>query len=544
MYKMIVADDEYLVRDSLMNIIPWNNYGIDVIASAVNGQEAYDMCKDLRPDILLTDIRMPILDGLEVAMKLKEEGSQTKVLLISGIQDFNYAKTALDVDAEGYILKPIKLDELEATVLKTVNHINLERNTQTKIHELREQLRENSSFAREKFLRNLIRGIYKSEEEIFNKISYFDLPFKAGNLYTAATCQIDKTDLDIWDSSEENKQLLSFSISNIITEILDNYKTGISFCSDENTFIVIFNQMSQDINKCPEICDEIISYINKFLDTSISIGIGRCVKNLIQLNLSYKDSLSALQFKFYTGQNSILNIDDINCMTDVDSAYKIPENADTSIVEAELSNCIKLGNKELAIKILDNIFDNILSSNNASISYVQSLCVELVFIISRSSSELDDNISGLVGSRTETINQIYSMSTIYELKEYLQNLIIKVTEHFSSKYIQKNTNIINKVKDIIEKHYSEDINVSKIAGSVYMSPNYVGLIFKQETGKSITEYITQTRMDAAKELLKNSTAKILEIAELVGYDNPQYFSTIFKKYYGVHPNQFRTMHLG
>lgn len=544
MLKMIIADDEYLVRDSLMNIIPWNNYGIEVIAGAVNGQETYDMCMNLKPDILLTDIRMPIMDGLEVAMKLKEEGSPAKVLLISGIQDFSYAKTALDVDAEGYILKPIKLDELEATIHKIVNRIKLERNTQTKIHELREQLRENSSFAREKFLRNLIKGIFKDEEEIINKVSYFDLPFKSGNLYIVATCQIDRTNTDTWDSSEENKQLLSFAISNIITEILDNYKAGISFCSDENTFIIIFNQMSQNTNKCPEICDEIISCVNKSLETSLSIGIGRYVNKLAQLNLSYKDSMSALQFKFYTGQNSILDIDDINCITDVEQVGGIPESLDTHSVENELSNYIKLGNKELALQILDDVFDNILGFNNVAISYVQSLCVELIFIISGSSSQLDDNITDLAGSRTETINRIYSMSTIYELKEYLQNLIIKVTEHFSSKYIQKNTNIINKVKDIIQRHYPEDINVSRIAGEVYMSPNYIGLIFKQETGKSITEYITQTRMEAAKELLKNSSSKILEIAELVGYDNPQYFSTIFKKYYGVHPNQFRTMHSG
>src|SRR5689334_6770760 len=126
MLRMIIADDEFIVRDGLKNIIPWEQFGIEVVGEAVDGQEALDLCLELKPDILFTDIRMPIMDGLEVAMELHEKGSKIKIIIVSGVQDFNYAKMALNINAEGYILKPVKIPELKETIQKVVNSINFE----------------------------------------------------------------------------------------------------------------------------------------------------------------------------------------------------------------------------------------------------------------------------------------------------------------------------------------------------------------------------------------------------------------------------------
>jgi two-component system response regulator YesN len=134
MLKMILADDESIVRDGLRTIIPWEEYGIGIIAEAADGQEAVDLCLSLEPDILFTDIRMPFLDGLEVASILKEQGKETKVIIFSGIQDFGYAKSALDINAEGYILKPLDVSELVEVVIKVVHKITTERNMAEKIN--------------------------------------------------------------------------------------------------------------------------------------------------------------------------------------------------------------------------------------------------------------------------------------------------------------------------------------------------------------------------------------------------------------------------
>jgi two-component system response regulator YesN len=126
MLKMIIADDEQIVRNGLKKIFPWEEFGIEIIAESANGQETLELCNQLCPDILFTDIRMPLMDGLEVALKLREQGSNIKIIILSGVQDFNFAKTAMDINAEGYILKPIKINELKEVIKKVIRNISME----------------------------------------------------------------------------------------------------------------------------------------------------------------------------------------------------------------------------------------------------------------------------------------------------------------------------------------------------------------------------------------------------------------------------------
>jgi two-component system response regulator YesN len=192
MLKMIIADDEYNVREGLKEVVQWKELGIEIVADAADGQEAFELCRQLKPDILLTDIRMPMMDGLEAALKLKELEDPVRIIIISGAQDFNYAKTALSLNADGYILKPIKIHELQDTVKKVVASISMERNREEKNQQLKQQLHENMPVLREKFLANLIQGLYKSEQDALNKLEFFGLPLEIDSLLVVAVLQIDE----------------------------------------------------------------------------------------------------------------------------------------------------------------------------------------------------------------------------------------------------------------------------------------------------------------------------------------------------------------
>lgn len=534
MLKMILADDEYIVRDGLRNIIPWEEYGIEVVAEASDGQEAYSLCQELNPDILFTDIRMPIMDGLEVAMKLQEQGSSTRIIIISGIQDFTYAKTALDVNAEGYILKPVKINELKDVIRKVVSRINMERNSQEKLLKMKNQLHENMPVMRENFLRNVIAGIHSKEQDMDEKIQFFSIPFNKNEKLVTAVLQIDDYNNTICDYKEENKQLLLFSVNNIIEEIVNNYDSGLCITMNENEFVLIFNEKSLLAGKHMEICEEIVSCLNKFLKISVSIGVGDPANDLSNLNQSYKDALSALQGRFYTGKNSILNAKDVNVKN------KNIEFPNLYEKENKFINCLKLGDSDGTAKTLDEIFEFFCSNNSLPVGYVQSICMELVCIASRNMYELDENIDNIVANRTAILEKIYRTENIFELKDYMLSVFHHISDYFSSKYNQKNSKAINKIKEIIKRHYMKNIGVSEISSEIYLSPNYISLIFKKETGQTITEYLTEVRMTAAKELLKTTDFKVFEIAEMVGYENPHYFSTVFKKFTGIHPQKYRS----
>lgn len=539
MLKMIIADDEAIVRRGLKNIIRWEEYGIDVIAEATDGQEAFKLCQELHPDILFTDIRMPLLDGLEVAMKLKELGSDIRVIFISGVQDFNYVKTALDINAEGYVLKPVNVSELGEVVTKVINRIKLERNQLSEMIQLKQQLHEHFPVIREKFLRNLILGVYVNEHEIQNKMQYFKIPLRVGESLLVSVLQIDDYVKTTQSISEEDKQLLSFNVSNIVGEIMTNYNAGVSCCIDENEFVLIYNQNAQVNGKYTEICEEIALCMNKFLNISVSIGIGRSINSILSVNLSYKDARTALQYKFYTGKNSILDINDINIINDVNM-----ENINSSYLyenESQLMNSIKLGDSESVSKILSNLFNQMYSNRNIPVEYVQSIYVEMVCIASRIVKDHGENLESIVGKLSVILETIYKIENAYELKSYISTILVKIAEYFSKKYNQKNTKVISRIKEIIEQRYKEDISVAKISEEVYLTPNYISLIFKQATGETITEYITKVRMEQAKKLFKSTDLRILEIAEKVGYEDPHYFSKAFKKYTGIHPKMYRSL---
>jgi len=536
MLKMILADDESIVRDGLHNIIEWKDYDIEIVAEASDGQETYDLCMKLMPDILFTDIRMPFMDGLEVATKLKENGNDLKVIIFSGIQDFGYAKSALNINAEGYILKPLDVDELIEVINKVVKKIKQGKNLNDKVQHLRQQLHENFGAAREKFLRHMALGVYKKENEILEKLNYFQNPINANESISVAVLQIDDYSKLIENYNEEDKQLLIFSITNIAEELINNSSKGICVVMGDNEQLLLFNNIiGGTALEENDIFLEIVSSLNKYLNISVSIGVGRKVDNVLNINAAYKDAVNALYFKFYTGKGSIINISDISLN------FESKEFPNFYSEENEFVNLVKSGNVDETKNLIQNLFTNFTHDKKYTIEYLQRICGELVYTITRSLYELGENVEEVLSKRTEILNIMHYTESIFDLQEQITSVLVTVATYFSKKYTQKNNKVISDIKKIIGKRYMEDLNINKIAESVYLSPNYISLIFKQETGETIIDYLTKTRMEEAKILLKETDFKIFDISEMVGFQDSSYFSKVFKKYTGIHPQKFRTL---
>lgn len=540
MLRMIVADDDYLARDQMRNIVNWEDYGIEVIAEACDGEEALELCLSLQPDILLTDIRMPLMDGLDVAVRLREQGRDLYIIISSGVQDFNYARTALSAGVEDYILKPIKIEEFRETITKVVTGIQREKNKDSKLQELKQQLKENMTVVREKFLRSLISDKYTDEQAIWSKLQYFELPLIPADSMMAAVLQIDEWDGTVWKNTEEDLQLLHFSIANILDEIMNNHKAGISFHNTENEHVILFSRCYTTESKYTVVCEEIVSCINKFLSTAVSIGIGRPVGGIRQISISYKDAVAAVQYKFYTGKNSIVNITDISRFDDIPPLQDKLEYSNLYELESRLIGYMKLGDSGRVEECMKTLFSHLAADKKHPVDYIQSVCVEAVFAASRALHELDEDIDKVVANRLVIMDSIYKITNIMDLEQYLLSIFMTMAAYFSKKHDQKNLRIAGKIKEIIHRRYREGITVQKIAEDIYLTPNYISLIFKQETGETITEYITRIRMEAAMELLKTTDFKVMEIAEMVGFENSYYFSTVFKKHTGIHPNKYRS----
>jgi len=534
MLTMIIADDEYNVREGLRNIIAWHEYGIQVVDVASDGLEALDLCLQHKPDILFTDIRMPMMDGLEVALKLKELACNTRIIIISGAQDFNYAKTALEVNAEGYILKPVKLPELKEVVHKVANGIRLERNREETAERLKQQIKENLPVLREKFLNSLVHGYYRNKTEFSAKARFLQIPMEEEERMSAAVLRIDNYEQAITKFSEEHKHLIGFSLLNICDEILAAYKMGFAFSSGENEFVLFLKQPAST-DTLAETCEEIVKCLNTFLKLTVSIGLGSLVNGLFQAPISYKEALAALEHTFYTGNNSIIHIQDIK------PSEEHIDTADLFFYQGQLVNSMKIGDTANVEETLELIFQRFIEVPQISVEYAQGICIELVYIAFRTLFETKDSAETILGNRNQFIQTIHQQHNVMELKALITAMFARLSRHYSNKVNLKNAKIIEKIKGILEQQYNQSLSIKKISEEIYLSPNYISLIFKQETGKTVMEYLTEIRIEAAKHLLRTTDMKILEVSETVGYENATYFSTLFKKHTGMHPAGYRSL---
>lgn len=538
MLKMIIADDEEIVREGLSSVIPWHDYGVEIIGLAEDGEEAYRMCQELKPDILCTDIRMPLMDGLGLAYKLKEEeNSSIRIILVSGVQDFEYAKTALRVEAEAYILKPVKIQEITEVIQKVVTSIELERSSRSNHEQLRKQLQDSMPVLREKLLAQLISGHYAHEATALEKAEFYHIPYTAGDAMAVGVLQLDDLSHALQTFSEENIQLIFFAIHNVVEELIRTVEGGFLFTNTlENELVIFFNEKMLASSRFVELSEEITRCVKQYVKVSVSIGIGSEVRSLTQLSLSYQEAKSALQYTFFSGKGSIVTIDDVDQLHHA----KNENYMHLYSLEKQLMIMLKLGDTNGVKELSHKLFEEVILPSGQRVDQVYYLCTELVFHLARTFHELDESFEHIVSSSiSDVLQMLEGMRNIDTLRAYLESMLLDISAYFNNKHHSKNQKVVYKIKQHIEKHYMNNITIQSLAEEVYLSPTYMCQIFKKENHDTIIEYLTKVRVEKAKELMKSPDLKLFEIAEMVGFENATYFTTVFKKLTGILPGKYR-----
>lgn len=538
MLTVVLADDDCLVTEILNDTIPWHDIGMQVVGIADHGRKALDLCLELRPDILVTDIQMPFCNGLEVAMELMEHDIPTKIVLISGVQDFNYARMALNVKAAGYILKPIQLKEVTSVLKKVRDTIEMEFQREQVVQRLTLQLSENMSLMRDKFLTNLVLDGMESNDELQDRLVYFNLPFDIARDITVAVAKIDEYEHRIRREGVERVQFFNFSIKNIIEQTLNNFQAGICFSTKDNEFVLIFGEEYGYEDKMTLIFEGIEQLLSDFEGISLSIGVGNCV-SVKTANLSYRCACNAVSYKFYTGNNSIIHINDIIDSNTIDKMSDLNHNARLNELQRLLLVEIKLGESPKVMKLFEEYYSMLSRVNQFSQEYIRGRFLELVIDAHREICETEDEVEEVNVNYMISLQSIMRRESISEIKPYASKMLICIADYYSAKYNKKHNNLVERIKRYVNQNFKENISLTEIAGEVFMSPTYICAVFKRETGQTINEYVIEMKMNDAKKLLASTKMKIMDISEDLGYENSQYFSYSFKKYLGETPQQYR-----
>lgn len=535
MIRVLLADDDYLLKDMLLNSIPWKELDMEVIDFVENGKQALDLCLSQKPALLITDIRMPIMNGLEVALYLREHQIKTHVVLISGISDFEYARTALDVQASGYLLKPIRVGEIIATLKKVRESIELESNREAFLNSLTTRLQDNIPLARASFLRSLLRGKPETAEKLEEKLEYFQLPFRPGESVVVVVGSVDHYASLSANYNVKDFQMIHFAIGDIISQSLQNYQAGIFIDMQENEFVLLFNRRYSSINKITPILEDIAELIKKLDHITISFGIGMPVSGIYAVSSSYYEARKALDYRFYIGNQSIIPVDDIitpTALTSEDLSQQL------QTFRKLLFKKIKLGDTDSVTLTLEKYYQ-LLSAESLSKEYIRGLFFELIIRSYQEFCETENDQPTITTKFNQISLSVLNSETIHEIYRNTKIFLLAITEHLSEKYTNRQLALVNQIKDFIYQHRIENITLSDIAQAVYLSPSYISAIFKKEAGQTIHDYMLSLKMQEAKKLLSETHMKILEISEYLGYETPHYFSYSFKRYTGQTPGQYR-----
>ncbi|MBP7177144.1 MAG: response regulator [Thermoclostridium sp.] len=533
MLKVMIVDDEFYFREALKVSLPWADLGFSICGEAKNGKDALNQVEALEPDIILVDINMPVIDGLEFVQEAKSRGLGSKIVILTGHSEFQYAKQALQLGVHNYILKPVDEEELKAALIEIKNAIEREANIKIEFNRLRQQVKESVPLVREKFLNELIQGnLARNNKDITKKMAYLNIHLNS-EFYRVTTIEINHEKDERWN--DEDPQLWKFAVSNIACELLEDHFSH-EVCYDNNDRICIIigaNQNSPENHlQLESRLEAIRAAVSRHLNFTVTIGLGNEKKSFFDISASYKESLVALKNRLTEGKDRVISY----CSVE---GSEIRVNLFTAGHRNRLLIAMRTGDSEEVFHLVNQIFMDIREENiHHEILYV--ICIEMVSVCMEFIVETELTLKEVLPNNLLNIlDEIQSKRSIHEIERWVKGFFNDTIEAAKRIRSSKTSSLIEGVKKYIQENYHKDeMNIDEIAKHLYINYTHLCFMFKRGTGITINEYLTEFRMNRAKELIDAGNCLILDIAGRVGYADANYFGKCFKKYFGLAPSKY------
>ncbi len=540
MYKVLIIDDEPIIRKGIKNIINWKQLDCEVCAEASDGTEGMELIKKLLPEIILTDIRMPGLDGLDMLKQVKDIVPNSKIIIVSGYREFDYVREAIKCGAFDFLLKPTRLEELTAVLARAVDVLNEQKLRHSEFDKFKLLFEQSIPLLKEKLLCDIVFEINSNENEMTEKMKLFNIHI-SNFVFIVIENDMDESSVN----TQYDKQLYQFGIINSFEEILaEKYEVHVISLNSNKVGFIIQNNSHSGINMA-EILEK-TAYLQEMIfnafGISISIALSTEGSSVFELPEKLKECQYSLEYKSYLGNNSIIQYSDLN------SFFKYEDYSLLERYKKQLLEGVKAGNEALVKASTDSI-SNFISSNTISINYLKN------FYYSALSSINNIRISVLAANSDKKheegkdiaslLKLIEKSDNTEEMNSLLQQVALKIANKVNS-FNNKSIRVtLRKAIDYINEHYSESVTLNEVAEHTFVTTFYISRMFKKELGTSFIDYLNDIRIEKAKELLKDVKYKSYEVANLVGIPDPHYFSRLFKKHSGISPSEYReTLQLG
>lgn len=533
--KLLIVDDDDIIREVIKNIAIEENLGFEIIEEAENGKEAIEKSVQLKPDIIITDIRMPGMDGFGFMEKTRGILQDSKFIILSGFDDFKYAQQAIKFGVCEYLLKPYSRSDMVNLLKNYINIINSERVIKERNKNLSKFFNENYDTIKEREVLKVFEKAYSlSNEELSSLLNSIIGSDFSGDYYAVLNIDIDSREHICSEVYNNNSELMSFAVKNIVSELAEESFKGITFKNNEDEIqcALSFKGNKQDFeSKLYFLVEKIRYMVKKFLKHTVTITVGRTFNNLRKVNESWKEINNFKHFKLFSGYDSILKCVKLGKKT---KQYNIQN----KIFEEILGFILDGDEIKLNFQI-EELFKEIYAFNNLSALSVKKAFSRLIIYIYNELSLRNAQIEEILGDDISCWNKILKIERLQDLKHWLKDILIKILKHVESSREEKKSKSIESALKFINENYHLEFTLEEIADKVNLNPNYFSELFKKEVGVNFIDYVTEVRIKAAKRLLSKKEKKISEIAKEVGYKDASYFCKVFKRVTGESPKNFR-----
>ncbi len=535
MIKVFLVEDEVIMRNGIRRNIHWEEEGFTFAGEASDGELAWPLIKKCRPDILITDIRMPFMDGLELSALVRRELPDTKIIILSGYGEFDYAKRAITLGVTEYLLKPISSEKLLEAVKRVADIVRKERAQRKLVEQYQSEMQESIQLEKKHLFDRMILHTGSTSELLAQGQAL-------GLDLTAAYYRVLLFQLLTPENTAVYSGDLGRAVERIETEV-SKFPHIIVFERGLEGLAFLLKAESQElaVQETEELQECLTGILKEFQDIRFFGGSGGIVQRMRDIGTAYHTANKAFSSRFFLEQNQFISADDMGQTNLEPKGDMSLQSVDSSKINRKLvENFLKSGVEEEVDGFVEKYLENIGEGNYRSMMFCHYLIVDMNFCACHFLESLGIDTS-LLSSECMDVNQFSHYANSREgMVSYVKHLFGE-TIRLRDRNVRNNyRNVIGAAKDYIMKNFqNNEISMNQVAAMVNISPSYFSTLFRQETGTTFIEYLTEVRLEKAKELLMCTDMRSSEIGYQVGYKDSHYFSYIFKKACGCTPKEYR-----
>jgi two-component system, response regulator YesN len=531
-WKIAIIDDERQVLQGMKRAIPWEELESDWVGEALNGADGLNLIRMTQPDIIITDIYMPLMNGLDMIEQLRKEGFNGKIIILSGYSDFEHARQALRHNVSDYVSKPISMPTLKAILMKVIQELMDEEEKRIKQGELEHKLMLYEPFIEKEWVRSAAIGTLSSTGR---NMEHLPQPYRYWSGCKHAVLGIELVrDERACTFSVSDWNLFRFAVSNVVCELARKVFPFVEYTELHSTRAVLIIHPEGNEGQEKQVIEglglRIIESVKSYLKLASRVGIGTTKPDWSQIPDSTEEAFRAIDMR----NKRVLSSCELFNYQGEEESGQVHAALFPVKFTYELANAIKTAQEIEAQQLVAEYISELGNQRGITPDYIQMLGSELWGIISYCLYEAGYVLDELF-TNDQIAKELMGLSQPDQLQKWLTEKITVICGSRQWKGGSKHRKVVDFMTHYIHEHYAEDLTLADLSEKVFISRNHLSIIFKNMTGETFNTYLTRVRIERARELLLERNILVYEVAERVGYKNVPYFSTLFKKITGMNP---------